>query len=201
MNQYSDRIHKIRAYFCEDNNKKFANLLGVSEQQASNLVSGFRTPGPKKLEEILTAFPQVNRAWLILGEGAMLSTTEAPSKQPASERALNGSSTGSHQAINIAGDNSGQNSINQGSADNTDRLVAVLMDRINDKDQTILTLNQTIDTLRGEIEQLRNYVSITSSKYINIVERMLNMTTETNELIKEGYNKIGFRLNSEEDNK
>ena len=76
----SQRIAEIKTIFCDGNNKKFAEMLGITEQYASNISNGTKYTGQKILDKILVTFPQVSRTWLILGEGQMLSTTT-----PASE--------------------------------------------------------------------------------------------------------------------
>lgn len=71
MAEINDRIKKIRDIFCESNNTIFAKKLEYSAQFASGLCSK-SSVGKNVIEKILTAFPDVNRSWLILGEGNML---------------------------------------------------------------------------------------------------------------------------------
>ena len=66
------RIAKIRTELCAENNTLFAEKLNIAKQTASNICNGERSIGKKTIEKILDVFPQVNRAWLILGEGDML---------------------------------------------------------------------------------------------------------------------------------
>ena len=84
----SQRIMKIREHFCNGNNTIFAEKLGVNKQQASQICNGSSSIGSKMIEKILTAFPQVSRAWLMIGDGDMLGTvpavTDTP-KKPASD--------------------------------------------------------------------------------------------------------------------
>ena len=51
---------------------KFESLCGLGNGYVGKLKS---EPGSRKLEDILKAFPELNRAWLLFGEGEMLKTT------------------------------------------------------------------------------------------------------------------------------
>lgn len=68
----SNRITKIRGTFCDGDNRKFAQALGMSEQVASSICTGNKPAGDGTLNKILKAFPRVNKVWLFLGEGEML---------------------------------------------------------------------------------------------------------------------------------
>ena len=68
----SIRISKIRAMFCDDDNREFANKLRISEQLASSICTGNKPAGDGTLNKILKAFPNVSKVWLFLGEGDML---------------------------------------------------------------------------------------------------------------------------------
>ncbi len=56
--------------------------------------------------------------------------------------------------------------------------------RILDKEKTIAILEHTIENLTAETQQLREYVSKTSQKYISIVEKTLLSTEQTRTLIQ-----------------
>ena len=72
-NELSERLHRVREELCGGSNKEFAERLGVSPQYASALCTGHRAPRRETLERLLEVFPQVRRAWLLQGEGEMLS--------------------------------------------------------------------------------------------------------------------------------
>ena len=51
---------------------KFESLCGLGNGYVGKLKG---EPGSRKLEDILKAFPELNRAWLLFGEGEMLKST------------------------------------------------------------------------------------------------------------------------------
>ena len=51
---------------------KFESLCGLGNGYVGKLKS---EPGSRKLEDILKTFPELNRAWLLFGEGEMLKST------------------------------------------------------------------------------------------------------------------------------
>lgn len=51
---------------------KFESLCGLGNGYVGKLKS---EPGSRKLEDILKTFPELNRAWLLFGEGEMLKTS------------------------------------------------------------------------------------------------------------------------------
>ena len=63
--------------------KEFIDYIGVTKKEfetACGLSTGYTTSmrksfGPQKLNNVLKAYPQLNREWLLYGEGDMLNTT------------------------------------------------------------------------------------------------------------------------------
>lgn len=132
-NEINSRIYKIRECFCDGNNQNFATKVGVTNQQSSQLCSGTTRPGTKMLEKILTAFPQVSRAWLILGEGEMITQ---------------GGNTIS--TMHQTGDNY-QSSVVNGDTDIVKDLLAEKDARIKDQAATIVELREFIKVLREQL--------------------------------------------------
>ena len=57
--------------------KKFEELCGLSSGYVSSMRKGF---GRGKLDNVLTTFPDLNREWLLYGEGEML-VSETPTEE------------------------------------------------------------------------------------------------------------------------
>lgn len=61
--------------------KKFEELCGLSSGYVSSMRKGF---GRGKLDNVLTTFPDLNREWLLYGEGEML-VSETPTEEKIEE--------------------------------------------------------------------------------------------------------------------
>lgn len=66
---------------------KFKGLTMKAFEQRCDLSTGYVTSmrkgyGSEKLNNVLTAFPELNREWLLYGEGDMLSSTSSAQPQP-----------------------------------------------------------------------------------------------------------------------
>ena len=59
--------------------KKFEETCGLSNGYINSMKSGY---GKGKLEQVLSAFPELNRDWLVYGEGEMLKGETRPLTQP-----------------------------------------------------------------------------------------------------------------------
>lgn len=71
MAEINQRIAEIRACFCENNNNKFAKMLGKSATYTSGLCSS-ENVGKATIKLLLSTFPKVSEVWLVTGEGDML---------------------------------------------------------------------------------------------------------------------------------
>lgn len=182
-----NRIKEIRSVLCQGDNGIFAEKLGKSKQYTSSLCNGNESIGKKITEQILDAFPEVNRAWFILGEGNMLVEPNKETNIEANGRSVVNSISHTGSSCN--------NTIND--ANVNERLMEMYEARLVDKDSVIDTLRETIHTLQGEVEQLRAYVKLTSTKYIEEIERMRNITSDTHDMVKEATSRIGFNINQE----
>lgn len=71
---------------------KAKNLSQKRFEQAANLSNGYvsnlrHAPSAEKVSAILSAFPDINRTWLLTGDGSML-TTDAPAPFPVPQHAV-----------------------------------------------------------------------------------------------------------------
>lgn len=90
----SNRITKIRGMFCDGDNRKFSQALGMSEQVASSICTGNKPAGDGTLNKILKAFPRVNKVWLFLGEGEMLKQEPSISSEQIKNSAIGNNVSG-----------------------------------------------------------------------------------------------------------
>lgn len=87
---------------------EFAEIVGISRTQFSEIVTGKRKLSDKAIHKILSAIPEINKDWLLTGEGEMLKSHLAVSE--------------SH-SISIAGEEIKENKINV----NADETIAMLV--------------------------------------------------------------------------
>ena len=87
---------------------EFAEMVGISRTQFSEIVTGKRKLSDKSIHKIITAFPEINVEWLRTGEGEMLK---------------NHSAIADNHSISIAGEEIKENKINV----NTDETIAMLV--------------------------------------------------------------------------
>ena len=144
--EYSKRLNEIRSKLCDNNNQKFANLLGVSTGYASNLCNKKEAITDRTLQKILKIFPEVSSTWLYLGEGEMLKTDS------------------SRQRSSVAGDNRGiivQHGDNSTYNNNSELASVVLaqQETINKQQATITALTETN---RQQTEQIGKLIEMLS---------------------------------------
>ena len=97
--------------------KEFETRCGLSTGYVTSMRKGY---GADKLNNVLKAFPQLNRDWLLYGEGSMLSASD-PNSVSAS------SSTDISTALNKAMDEiAAQRRITEKSQQQIDRLLSLL---------------------------------------------------------------------------
>lgn len=68
-----DRLQQILEYKTGGKQTQFANMLGWSPQYLKKLLNGVNF-GLQPVITILTAFPEINARWFLLGDGEMLSS-------------------------------------------------------------------------------------------------------------------------------
>lgn len=78
MNQ---RLRKIIDYKTGGNQAEFAALMGWKPQYLFRLLKGESGIGIRPVVALLEKFPELNARWLLLGEGAMISSGVDKAKQ------------------------------------------------------------------------------------------------------------------------
>jgi plasmid maintenance system antidote protein VapI len=87
---------------------EFAEIVGISRTQFSEIVTGKRKLSDKAIHRIITALPEINEDWLRNGAGEMLKSNSANAE---------------NHSISIAGEEIKENKINV----NTDETIAMLV--------------------------------------------------------------------------
>lgn len=91
---------------------EFAEIVGISRTQFSEIVTGKRKLSDKAIHKIVTAIPEINKDWLLTGEGEMLKSHIAIAE--------------SH-SISIAGEEIKENNINV----NANETIAMLVSELS----------------------------------------------------------------------
>lgn len=87
---------------------EFAEIVGISRTQFSEIVTGKRKLSDKAIHKIIAAIPDINEDWLRFGDGEMLKSHSANAE---------------NHSISIAGEEIKENKINV----NTDETIAMLV--------------------------------------------------------------------------
>lgn len=87
---------------------EFAQIVGISRTQFSEIVTGKRKLSDKVIHKIIKALPEINEKWLRDGDGEMLKSNSANAE---------------NHSISIAGEEIKENKINV----NTDETIAMLV--------------------------------------------------------------------------
>lgn len=135
----------------------FEKKIGTSNGQISKQLARNSAIKSDILAKILEICPNINANWLITGRGEMLLQEQKQEKQ--------------------------EQKTPPPVADDTQ--LQRLQDLLEAKQETISVLQETNNNLLSEIQQLRNYVNVTSTKYIQMVEQTLAAATDTRSKINE----------------
>jgi hypothetical protein len=117
--------------------KKFEEMCGLSNGYLNSMKSGF---GNGKLAQVLAAFPEINRDWLVYGEGEMLKSE------------VSQSSTGDN-TIQVTGNNVDMRNINQSLAKD-EKKVAELEKRVAELTKDKEMLQAMIEKLQAQMSKL-----------------------------------------------
>lgn len=146
----SIRIEKVRKTFCDGDNHKFAEKIGTTDQHASSICTGSKPAGKRMLEKIMSAFPQLDRAWLFLGEGEMFRSEKALTSEVQPVSNTSESEVVVESAHISAGDDEGGNDNDNNASRKTH--VEDLLLLLKEKDEQIKSLNQHIERLLTLLE-------------------------------------------------
>lgn len=75
------RLAQFIDYATGGNKAEFARLMEWTPQYVSNLIKGSSSMGINPVLALLAKFPEVDARWLLLGEGAMLSSVNNAMRQ------------------------------------------------------------------------------------------------------------------------
>lgn len=124
--------------------KKFEETVGVSNGYVNNVKA---SPSSTVLQEIFSAFPEINRDWLLTGDGPML-TSDLPGsvhQHSSGDNSPNVNGTG-----NVVGGVSG------GAVEDMATALRKALGTIETQSSTISTLTEIIQELRRQINENNN---------------------------------------------
>lgn len=133
--ELSNRLAEIRDYFCGSNNKIFAQRIEDYPANTSAYCNGAKNANLKILRKVARAFPEVDKTWLVFGEGEMLAHT------------VNNDTTASNALVNNGVNNGVQKQDVGSGMEEISRLIGIietkdkkLYDIIESKDRQIADL-------------------------------------------------------------
>lgn len=125
------RIKQIREKLCDNVNQIFADKLGVSKQTTSNYVREGYSIGKGVVGDILMAFPQINKSWLLTGDGEMFKST-----------------------------NLNNNSMEPKNEELISEFVKSLQKTIQSQEKTIQILEKQLESMEAKISELRENLGL-----------------------------------------
>jgi plasmid maintenance system antidote protein VapI len=168
--EINERIKQIRAHFCDGSNNKFAEMLGITPQNASTLVREGKSIGKRLRTRILETFP-VSEMWLLKDEGKMqkddtpaesASTESVPAVSTPAESAPAESAPAENTEDNTpesapkdhTPENAPEDRLCMDSPQRADVPVCFLLTVIDRQSQAILELNKTVAAQQQIIDNL-----------------------------------------------
>lgn len=101
----TNELKKLRKVYSDAD---LARILGISRGEMSNVMSGRRPVSKRIVDNLTTHFPEIDKEWLLTGDGEMLKSHSASAE---------------NHSISIAGEEIKENKINV----NTDETIAMLV--------------------------------------------------------------------------
>lgn len=118
--------------------KKFEEMCGLSNGYINSMKSGY---GTAKLSQVLAVFPELNRDWLVYGEGEMLKSETSQS------------SVGDN-TIQVSGNNVDMRNINQSKSTGGAEKIKELEQRVAELTEDKRKLQDLVDKMQAQIAKL-----------------------------------------------
>lgn len=118
--------------------KKFEEMCGLSNGYINSMKSGY---GTAKLSQVLAVFPELNRDWLVYGEGEMLKSETSQS------------SVGDN-TIQVSGTNVDMRNINQSKSTGGAERIKELEQRVAELTEDKRKLQDLVDKMQAQIAKL-----------------------------------------------
>lgn len=85
MNETTEMNERLRQFLAMEgiSPARFAEELGIQRSGMSHLLSGRNNPSFEFIQRMMTAYPDVNYEWLILGKGRPYKSDKNPAPKPA----------------------------------------------------------------------------------------------------------------------
>lgn len=149
----NERFMEVLSYFKYSGYKFSKEAEGVSEAKIAHIRNGRNKPSLELINALLKKFPEVNKSWLLTGEGSMLSPSEGnvtlitndnPFDNLSTEEKLSRIYTAHSDSVRAF---DGLNKIQE-------RNVEILKEKIDNQNNLILNQSAEIKELKSLIESL-----------------------------------------------
>lgn len=138
---------------------QFEKVCGLSNAYIKNISKGI---GADKLEKILNQFPQLNKTWLLTGNGEMLNSNNSNAGDSIHHNSAPVVTRGAHN-VTIA-------------ADNKDKIIAQLQSQITTLQAQIDAQHEHADLLQSQIATLQSQIAELKADKQNLMQLLTNLT-------------------------
>lgn len=138
---------------------QFEKVCGLSNAYIKNISKGI---GADKLEKILNQFPQLNKTWLLTGNGEMLNGNTGSNGDSIHHNSAPVVTRGAHN-VTIA-------------ADNKDKIIATLQSQITTLQAQIDAQHEHADLLQSQIATLQSQIAELKADKQNLMQLLTNLT-------------------------
>lgn len=137
---------------------QFEKVCGLSNAYIKNISRGI---GADKLEKILNQFPQLNKTWLLTGNGEMLNGSNDSTGDSIHHNSGNVATRGAHITT---------------STDEKDRLIAQLQSQIATLQAQIDAQHEHAELLQSQIATLQAQIAELKADKQNLMQLLTNLT-------------------------